>query len=108
VKGRFWEATFKCQALLDDAAIAACMVYADWLCPISSDSQRRGILQMTTVEYFDLVEQSGRMIRSDKSGAMDADLQPFSEDYGSSTDPAALPRCCLIFSVSTSAISLCY
>ena len=158
VKGRFWESRFKCQNLLDDAAIAACMVYVDlnpiraalaatpeesdftsiqerirawhkemmtsgsvpgesnqnsqsgsfdrdmqkledmadisnaipecipfnslhapsscWLCPIQSDSQRRGILQMTATEYFDLVDKSGRILRSDKRGAIDADLAP--------------------------------
>jgi REP element-mobilizing transposase RayT len=162
VKGRFWESRFKCQALLDEAAIAACMVYVDlnpiraglagspelsdftsiqerirawqkeamtlasvssqeaegiqtgssatdmsvlekadradnptldpiltgnkpieeaalstcWLCPIESDYQRRGILQMTTTEYIDLVDMSGRMIRFDKRGAIDADLAP--------------------------------
>jgi putative transposase len=132
VKGRFWESRFKCQALLDDAAIAACMVYVDlnpiragragapeesnftsiqeririwqkermtvtpvsesvnaksesidgaeltryWLCPISSESNRRGILPMTAVEYFELVDKSGRMMRSDKGGTIDTELTP--------------------------------
>jgi REP element-mobilizing transposase RayT len=168
VKGRFWEARFKCQALLDEAAIAACMVYVDlnpirarraatpeesdftsiqqrirawqketmttrpgtadvqsgsfanqmpmsgkapevshpvsqhvtdmdasldgaalpasWLCPIESDSQRRGILQMTTAEYFDLVDLSGRLTRSDKPGAIDADLRPIVLRIGANPD----------------------
>jgi REP element-mobilizing transposase RayT len=129
-KGRFWESRFKCQALLDEAAIASCMVYVDlnpiragmaanpeesdftsiqerirawyrenvardtegvsgkdaspddiqgaecWLCPIASEAQRRGILPMTTAEYLDLVDRSGRMILANKRGVIDADLEP--------------------------------
>ena len=126
VKGRFWESRFKCQALLDVAAIAACMVYVDlnpirsglastpeesdftaiqqrirawhrnklethtpassnfdnnlarsnWLCPISSQNNQGGILPMTETEYFELVDRSGRLVRSDKVGSIDADLAP--------------------------------
>jgi hypothetical protein len=139
VKGRFWEARFKCQRLLDEAAIAACMVYVDlnpirarraacpeecsftsiqerirawrietlspvpahadqsmpsgsptvspsWLCPIESDSRQRGILPMTAIEYFDLVDSSGRMIRSDKKGSIDAGLAPILLQIGASPD----------------------
>ena len=167
VKGRFWESRFKCQALLDDAATACCMVYVDlnliraglaetpeesdftsiqerirawrkatmndgdapnqaagqpvnpaslgkrisvpenaatisnhvpeqlptlvhlsddWLCPIQSESGSRGILQMTPAEYFDLVDKSGRMVRSGKRGAIDADLEPILLRIGANPD----------------------
>jgi REP element-mobilizing transposase RayT len=167
VKGRFWESRFKCQALLDEAATACCMVYVDlnpiraglagtpkesdftsiqerirawrnatmnagaapsraagqpmnpasvgkritvpenaaaisdhvpdhlsilahpsddWLCPIQSESGRRGILQMTPTEYFDFVDKSGRMLRSHKRGAIDADLEPILRRIGANPD----------------------
>jgi REP element-mobilizing transposase RayT len=152
LKGRFWESRFKCLRLLDDAAIAACMVYVDlnpiraglaaspeesdftsiqerihawrmettstpsvpgesaqtirppsfdgdmpkldnttatfmsvdalapspaaWLCPIQSHLPLTGILHMTAAEYLNLVDTSGRILRSDKRGAIDADLAP--------------------------------
>jgi hypothetical protein len=65
----------------DDSTFSAC-----WLCPIQSDSERRGILSMTAAEYFDLVDKSGRMMRSDKRGAIDADLVPILLRIGARPD----------------------
>jgi putative transposase len=164
VKGRFWEGRFKCQVLLDESAIAACMVYVDlnpiragiaetpegsgftsirerirgwqkrrlkskgsdvnegteritpsrglpsmmkrweslfstddiglsyeatdfeWLCPVESSVDRRGILDLRDTEYFELVDQSGRMVRSDKIGSIDSDLVPLLMRIGANRD----------------------
>ncbi len=135
VKGRFWESRFKCQALLDDIAILAGMVYVDlnlvraglaatpedsdftsiqerirawqqanmssvpgqselairsrsypqvdsWLCPIKSDSRRRGILDISAAEYFDLVDKSGRTLRQNKRGSINPELAPILQRIG--------------------------
>ena len=167
VNGRFWESRFKCQALLDEAAIAARMAYVDlnpiragvaetpedsdftsiqerirawgkemakrdsvpgemtaqamplgsidtctplpqqagqvpeanpdsfsvltrpqdaWLCPIQSEPGRRGILEMTTAEYIDLVDRSGRLMRPGKRGAIDPELEPILLRIGANPD----------------------
>lgn len=104
--GRFWEGRFKSQALLDEAAVLACMAYVD-LNPIrakiaktpkTSDftSIKRRIqaamkgeqptellpfvgnetlnspkgLMLCARDYLQLVDETGRMIREDKRGAI--------------------------------------
>ncbi|MBN2318272.1 MAG: hypothetical protein JXR49_04310 [Acidobacteria bacterium] len=37
---------------------------------------------MTETEYFDLVDRSGRLVRSDKRGAIDAKLEPILQRMG--------------------------
>ena len=161
VKGRFWESRFKCQALLDFASIAACMVYVDlnpiraglanspensnftsiqqrfrawqseiistppyvslqpaqiqpstpeikfapvtpitdnsafltpnplpspttpstagelspcWLCPIQSDHEKQGILEITSADYLELVSSSARLILTQKQTPIQDDL----------------------------------
>jgi hypothetical protein len=135
VKGRFWESRFKCQVLLDDSSIIACMAYVDlniiragvaatpedsdftsiqerirawqkenmstieaqtsrvvqsesnppvdsWLCPITSGPQRRGILSISETQYFELVDQSGRILRQGKRGSIDPELAPILSRIG--------------------------
>jgi hypothetical protein len=47
-----------------------------WLCPITSDSMRRGIMSISEGQYFDLVDKSGRELRSGKRGSINPDLAP--------------------------------
>lgn len=109
--GRFWEGRFKSQALLDEAAILACMAYVD-LNPIRAKmaetpegsahtSIRRRVtsaikgeqpksllpfvgnehnnmpkgLMFNVKDYLSLVDETGRIIRHDKRGAISAQSQ---------------------------------
>ena len=116
--GRFWEGRFKSQALLDEKALMACMVYVD-LNPIRakmaatpekskhtsvkrrceaarSEGRTVGViakqpaqlerfagnprknmpdgLPFRLTDYLELVDWTGRQIREDKRGAIEADL----------------------------------
>ena len=120
--GRFWEGRFKCQALLDEKALAACMVYVD-LNPIRAGmaktpetseytSAKRRIekaeqantpnhptqqarrllpfagnprenmptgLPFRLTDYLSLLDETGRIIRDDKRGAISSDTAPILE-----------------------------
>jgi REP element-mobilizing transposase RayT len=139
VKGRFWESRFKCQPLLDDAALLACMAYVDlnpiraglaatpedslftsiqerirawqqanllpvsaqpasaipsesnpqvdsWLCPITSGSRRRGLLEISAAQYFNLIDQSGRALRQGKRGSISPKLAPILSRLGANPE----------------------
>jgi REP element-mobilizing transposase RayT len=58
---------------------------SDWLCPIQSTATRRGILHMTAEEYYDLLDKSGRLIRSGKRGAIDPSLKPILTRIGANS-----------------------
>jgi REP element-mobilizing transposase RayT len=115
--GRFWEGRFKSQALLDEAALAACMAYVDLnpvragiadtleqsdhtsvqrrieqashaFLPNHPKQQAKGLmpfagnpradmlkgLPFRLTDYLELVDWSGRMMREDKRGTIDAAL----------------------------------
>ncbi|RTR37566.1 transposase [Shewanella canadensis] len=104
--GRFWEGRFKSQALLDEAAVLACMAYVD-LNPIRANmadtpehsdftsiqrrikaafkglqsdvllpfvgNERKNMpngLMFDIKDYLELVDDTGRVIRDDKRGAI--------------------------------------
>jgi hypothetical protein len=49
---------------------------SSWLCPIDSDDSRPRILQITTDQYLDLVDRSGRILKTNQHGFIDPDLVP--------------------------------
>ena len=141
--GHFWEGRFKAQPLLDQTAIAACMVYVDlnpiragiaktpetsdftsvkervadrqssqavsavdaqdariehgpqagWLAPVPLDPPRKkvreklsprrasnkGCLAMSLDQYLQLLDWTGRQLRSDKRGSLPKGLDPMLE-----------------------------
>lgn len=143
VTGHFWEGRFKAQPLLDETAIAACMVYVDlnpiragiaktpetsdftsvkervadrqssqavsavdaqdariehgpqagWLAPVPLDPPRKkvreklsprrasnkGCLAMSLDQYLQLLDWTGRQLRSDKRGSLPKGLDPMLE-----------------------------
>ena len=110
--GHFWEGRFKSQALLDEAALTACMAYVD-LNPLRAnmsktpeDSDFTSVKKRVTsaksknqpkalypfvgnprkdmprglpfklTDYLELIDMTGRIIREDKRGSIDASLLP--------------------------------
>jgi REP element-mobilizing transposase RayT len=105
-KGRFWEGRFKSQALLDETALLKCMAYVDLnpvragIAPTPETSSHTSIkarlegkaphlmpfdmqgipdgpaIPIRQADYLQLVDWSGRALRSDKRGAIPANSPP--------------------------------
>jgi REP element-mobilizing transposase RayT len=92
-KGRFWEARFKSQALLDESALLSCMTYVD-LNPI-----RAGIAQSLEESDFTSIQERIRQTKvavagsdnEDETGHFTPPLMPFEEAMRQHQDMAALP-----------------
>lgn len=107
-KGRFWEGRFKSQALLDEASVLKCMVYVDLnpiraelassledsdytsikarieardrtLAPMADNANTSFKLPISKVDYYTLVDWTGRQLRPDKLGRIDRAVPPIVE-----------------------------
>ena len=111
-KGRFWEGRFKCQALLDEAALVKCMAYVDLnpiraaishtpessaftsikariegndkhLAPFADGRPDRAYaIPFRLQEYLELVDWSGRRLMQNKRGRIAAHLPPVLKRLG--------------------------
>ena len=109
--GRFWEGRFKCQALLDDAAVLACMAYVD-LNPVRAgmaqdltDSHHTSVKRrlehdaddapmapiagtvgpgpaISTRSYIALLDWTGRIVKPGKCGVIAADRPRILDQLG--------------------------